>query len=183
MLGQKAVEVAGRGVLAGQELSLPLEVIVDDPGAWLELVTGRDDLAVEGRAAGRLALRHSGASGTTVELSLTELNLRYSGLELDNLEPVVARLEPDAVVLDSFFVGHGSDGSELFLGGRIGLDGGDLTAEYVLNVFGDHLGIGALTELDQSGDVAVVAKQRCGDDQDADEQRNRNGSPFGCVCG
>jgi hypothetical protein len=51
------------------------------------------------------------------------------------------------------------------------IDGGDVAAQHVLNMSGSLSDRVSGTELDQAGDVAIVAKKRRRDDQNANDDR------------
>lgn len=97
-------------VVASERLPTLADILVDAP---LPDFTGKfvGELGISGRfdAKVRMALRGE------------RLEVGFSGHTLHNLEPVQARLDGSGVVIDSLYLGE--DGSEFFLGGRIGFAG------------------------------------------------------------
>jgi translocation and assembly module TamB len=121
-LGLVAVE--GGGVADRGGFQLELGVSGDDLQGLLGLTAIEPVPDVQGSFQGTLALagEFGGAEPWHAELELVEVGVEYASRRLQNLEPIVVRLEREAVILESLFVGDSESGSELFVAGRVGFE-------------------------------------------------------------
>ena len=120
LLGLVAVE--GGGLLDFEQVDLELHVGASEISLPLPEAEGAPDLLLS--VAGQLALAKVFASADPLVARVVFDSLMISSgtLELRNLEPVVARLEEDVVVVESFFLGEPSSESEIFAVGSIGTE-------------------------------------------------------------
>lgn len=119
------LDFEGGGRLDRQEVDLTIAVASDQLGALAALVGGESLPDLGGVFEGVVTVTGSPESLATLDarMVLDPLALEYEGLDLVNLEPVVAELSQEELVFRSLFLGVPGTDTELFVGGRIGLTG------------------------------------------------------------
>lgn len=118
--------LAARGggeLVLGESADLAVELSTDRLGPLVELATGAGLTGLTGALRTRLELRQAAAAPPRIELVTDRLDLAHEGLSLALLEPSRLRLEGGQLTIDSLFLGDASGHDELFVGGKIGLDG------------------------------------------------------------
>ncbi len=123
LLGLVRFEGGGRLDRQGADLDLAVSSSRLADLAALALAEPTEELT--GSFEGRLTATADFSAGAEVALALEldRLQARFREHALTNLEPVRIRLDPDALVLDSVFLGEEGGVSEVFVAGRILLDG------------------------------------------------------------
>lgn len=118
------VDFDGGGTLDGEAVDLSFQVSSSRLRRILEL-TMESPPELEGGFAGTLGVTGDPRrlqETVNARLELSSLSLRFQDRTIENLEPVVAELTPEALFLRSIFLGGTEGTSELFVGGRIDLE-------------------------------------------------------------
>ncbi len=133
--------VEGGGVLDAERADMKFAVRAGDLSTLLLAFAGQPLPGLEGRFAGEVTVAGS-LSNPDVRVVLPEVQATVSGLALSNLEPVEARITSREIEIRSFYLGNreagtSTEGSEVFVGGTIGLgDEGEAAGALDLNVQG-----------------------------------------------
>jgi len=114
------VEIEGGGDLSESSADLELHFHGDDPQRLLAALGLGLPATLEGEYRGVISVRQAeGENAPNVEMAIDRLTAHYQGQTLNSLEPIRLRLNPDALVVESLYLGSEDGSSDLFLGGRI----------------------------------------------------------------
>ncbi|MEO8275464.1 MAG: translocation/assembly module TamB domain-containing protein [Thermoanaerobaculia bacterium] len=114
------LQIAGGGpFVPGENGDLAFVVTSDHVESLVALGVGRPFDGLGGTIRADLAVHLAPAEPPTATLTIPELELAYEAHRLRPLEPIVARLTPAGLVIDSFYLGEPASGDELFASGRI----------------------------------------------------------------
>lgn len=133
--------VEGGGALSDERADLRFAVEANDLATLVLALAGQPLPGLAGRFAGEITVAGR-TSDPQVRVVLPTVEGTVSGLKLASLEPVQARITSQAIHLDSFYLGNrepgnAAEGSEVFVGGSIGLGDGETAAGALdLNVQG-----------------------------------------------
>lgn len=117
------VDFSGGGRYDGETVDLTFDVSSSRVRRLLELAL-ESPPPVDGRFEGTLGVTADAARLTetlNARLELSSFALAYEDRRIENIDPVVVELTPEALFLRSVFLGEPEGDSEMFVGGRIDL--------------------------------------------------------------
>jgi len=157
------VEFDGGGRLTPEAADLAFDVSSDDLAGLVQLATPQPLPELTGSLAGTLVVEGPFGADTPPRIAVTlpELTATYEGHTVAAIEPVVVSLGPEALEIESFYVGEPGTDSEVFVAGTIGL--GEESAPLDLRLQADLSTSWIepfVPELDLEGDFRALATVR-----------------------